>query len=90
MRWTEAEHALFEIGLNLYGRGNWVSIAQHVGTRNWFQVKNHYFRKLKSAGVAAALPKAPAAEHATGTQHAADVSVSPIRAHSVWLTSLKA
>jgi hypothetical protein len=81
MRWTEAEHALFAIGLNLYGRGKWASIAQHVGTRNSFQVKNHYFRKLKSAGVAAALPKAPATEHA---QHAVDVSVSPIRAHSVW------
>jgi len=49
--WTEAEHALFEIGLNLYGRGNWVLISQHVGTRNHLQVKYHarqYFRKLET------------------------------------------
>lgn len=49
--WSEAEHALFEIGLNMYGRGNWVLISQHVGTRNHLQVKYHarqYFRKLES------------------------------------------
>lgn len=49
--WSEAEHALFEVGLNLYGRGNWVLIAQHVGSRNHLQVKYHarqYFRKLET------------------------------------------
>jgi hypothetical protein len=49
--WSEAEHALFEIGLSMFGRGNWVLISQHVGTRNHLQVKYHarqYFRKLES------------------------------------------
>jgi len=56
MRWTEAEHALFETGLNLHGRGNWIPIAEHVGSRNFLQVKYHakwYFRKLKLAEAAA-------------------------------------
>jgi hypothetical protein len=49
--WSEAEHTLFEIGLNMFGRGNWVLISQHVGTRNHLQVKYHarqYFRKLET------------------------------------------
>ena len=52
--WTEAEHSLFEIGLNLHGRGNWVLIAQHVGTRNHLQVKYHarqYFRKIETGSL---------------------------------------
>ena len=60
IRWTEAEHALFEAGLNLYGHGRggpkWIAIAEHVGTRNFFQVKYHaknYFRKLRLAEAAA-------------------------------------
>jgi len=49
--WSESEHALFEVGLGLYGRGNWVQISLHVGSRNHLQVKYHarqYFRKLET------------------------------------------
>jgi hypothetical protein len=68
--WTEAEHALFEIGLNLYGRGQWVLIAQHVQTRNHLQVKYHarqYFRKLETGSAQPGGAVASPADSATPT-----------------------
>lgn len=40
--WTEAEHRLFLLGLEEYGRGNWRDIAAHyVSTRTPTQVASH-------------------------------------------------
>ena len=52
--WTPDEEKKFEEGIECYGKGKWVPIAKHIGTRNALQVKNHarnYFRKLELDGL---------------------------------------
>ncbi|GFH47124.1 hypothetical protein CTEN210_03599 [Chaetoceros tenuissimus] len=39
--WTTKEHRCFLEGLEQYGRGHWVEIASHVGTKNKEQVSFH-------------------------------------------------
>ena len=39
--WTPEEHLRFLTGLNTYGKGNWLAISQHVGSRNSAQVLSH-------------------------------------------------
>merc|ERR1719174_2439181 len=53
--WTEVEHNLFLEALEKFGNGNsgmeWKKMAQHVGTRNYNEVKLHaykYFLKLQA------------------------------------------
>jgi hypothetical protein len=92
--WSEAEHALFEIGLGLYGRGNWVQISQHVGTRNHLQVKYHarqYFRKLETGSTqsgaavsacnssATPTPKGSSRSSDQGSVESDDISVGQTR-----------
>jgi len=53
--WTEEEHNLFLEALEQFGNGNsgleWNKMAQHIGTRNYNEVKLHahkYFLKLQA------------------------------------------
>ncbi|KAJ3283401.1 hypothetical protein HK104_010398, partial [Borealophlyctis nickersoniae] len=50
--WTDEEEALFEAGLELYGR-NWKKLSEHIGTRDPHAVTSHaqqHFIKLCAAG----------------------------------------
>jgi hypothetical protein len=47
------EKKAFEEALQLFGRGNWKRIANHMKTRNPLQVKNHaraYFKRIEKEG----------------------------------------
>nr|KYP60160.1 Myb-like protein J [Cajanus cajan] len=39
--WTEDEHRLFLIGLEIYGKGNWKKISQYIATKSQSQVSSH-------------------------------------------------
>lgn len=40
-RWTDQEHSLFLQGLQMYGRGKWIQIAELIKTRTPAQVNTH-------------------------------------------------
>jgi transcriptional adapter 2-alpha len=41
--WKASEELLLLEGIEMYGLGNWVDIAEHVGTKNGAACEQHYF-----------------------------------------------